>query len=50
MARPIRETPILYGAEARKFEMRMMNPPKLPAEQMTVAMKTLTTSFSLTHR
>jgi hypothetical protein len=26
MARPIKETPILYGEEARKFEMRMMNP------------------------
>ena len=26
MARPIKETPILYGEEARQFEMRMMNP------------------------
>lgn len=26
MARPIKETPILYGTEARQFEMRMMNP------------------------
>ena len=26
MARPIKETPILYGEEARKFEMRMLNP------------------------
>ena len=28
MARPIRETPILYGGDARKFEARMKNPPK----------------------
>ena len=34
MARPIKETPILYGEEARKFETRMMNPPRLPAEQI----------------
>lgn len=27
MASPIKETPILYGEEARKFEMRMLNPP-----------------------
>lgn len=26
MARPIKETPILYGEEARKSEMRMLNP------------------------
>ena len=26
MARPIKETTILYGEEARKFETRMMNP------------------------
>lgn len=28
MARPIRETPILFGKEARQFEERMKNPPK----------------------
>ena len=33
-ARPIKETPILYGEEARKFELRMQNPPRLPAEQI----------------
>lgn len=26
MARPIKETPILFGEEARQFEMRMLNP------------------------
>ena len=34
MARPIKETPILYGEEARKFEMRMMNPIPVSREQM----------------
>ncbi len=29
MARQIKETPILYGDEARLFEMRMQNPEKL---------------------
>ncbi len=28
MARPIKETPILFGDEARRFEERMKNPPK----------------------
>ena len=32
MARPIRETPILYGEEARKFETRMMNPEPVSQE------------------
>ena len=34
MARPIKETPILYGAEARQFEMRMMNPEPVSKEDM----------------
>lgn len=33
MARPIKETPILYGEEARLFELRMMNVQKLPEER-----------------
>lgn len=28
MARPIQETPILFGEDARRFEERMQNPPK----------------------
>lgn len=28
MARPIKETPILYGEDARRFEERMKNPLK----------------------
>ena len=34
MARPIKETPILYGEEARQFELRMMNPPRMSKEWM----------------
>ena len=33
MARPIKETPILYGEEARQFEMRMMNPKPVSKER-----------------
>lgn len=33
MASPIKETPILYGEEARKFEMRMLNPPQISQER-----------------
>ncbi len=28
MARPIKETPILFGEDAKRFEARMKNPPK----------------------
>ena len=34
MARPIKETPILYGEEARKFETRMLNPEPVSREWM----------------
>lgn len=33
MARPIRETPILHGKDARRFEERMKNPPKITKEK-----------------
>ncbi len=33
MARPIKETPILYGEDARRFEARMKNPPKETREE-----------------
>ena len=32
MARPIKETPILFGEDARRFEERMKNPPKESAD------------------
>ena len=34
MARPIRETPILFGDEARRFEMQMLNPQQLSSERI----------------
>lgn len=33
MARPIKETPILYGSDDRRFEERMKNPPKVSSEK-----------------
>lgn len=33
MARPIRETPILFGKDAHRFLTRMQNPPKETAEK-----------------
>ena len=34
MARPIKETPILFGSDGRRFEERMQNPPKVTAESV----------------
>ena len=34
MARPIKETPILFGEDARRFEARMKNPPKEIPEKL----------------
>lgn len=34
MARPIKETPILFGEDARRFEARMKNPPKENPEKL----------------
>ena len=39
MARPIKETPILYGEEARKFEMRMLNPTPVSQESKEQIMR-----------
>lgn len=33
MARPIRETPILFGDDARRFEERMKHPHKVSDEE-----------------
>ncbi|MDE6397040.1 MAG: hypothetical protein K2K84_07200 [Muribaculaceae bacterium] len=33
MARPIKETPVLFGNDARRFEERMQNPPKVSPEK-----------------
>ena len=33
MARPIRETPILFGEDARRFEEQMKHPRKISKEE-----------------
>lgn len=33
MARPIRETPILFGEDARRFEEKMKHPRKVTKEE-----------------
>lgn len=33
MARPVKETPILFGEDARRFEARMKNPPQVNKEK-----------------
>ena len=35
MARPLKETPMLFGEEAKKFEMRMLNPEPVTEERKT---------------
>ena len=39
MARPIKETPILYGEDALRFEERMKNPPKETMEKYEERMR-----------
>lgn len=39
MARPIKETPILFGEDARRFESRMKNPPKENAARREVRLR-----------
>ena len=34
MAKPVKETPILFGEEARKFEMKMLHPKPLPPKKV----------------
>lgn len=36
MARPIKETPILFGEDARRFEERMKNPPRETKEEREI--------------
>ena len=33
MAKPVKETPILFGEEARQFEVKMLHPKPLPRKQ-----------------
>lgn len=39
MARPIKETPILFGDEARQFEVRMLNPQIVSVERTEAIMR-----------
>ena len=34
MAKPVKETPILFGDEARQFEVRMLHPKPLSPERI----------------
>ena len=34
MAKPVKETPILFGEEARQFEVRMLRPKPLSAARI----------------
>ena len=34
MAKPVKETPILFGEEARQFEVRMLHPKLLSPERI----------------
>ena len=43
MARPIKETPTLYGADARKFEKLIENPKPASSEEKERIMRTYET-------
>ncbi|MCI9608568.1 MAG: hypothetical protein HFJ94_10425 [Muribaculaceae bacterium] len=43
MARPIKETPILFGSDAKRFERRMQNPPKVSDEKRSQIRKSYET-------
>ena len=47
MARPIKETPILYGSVARRFEERMQNPPKVSPEKRAQIRKSYETVMKM---
>lgn len=47
MARPIKETPILYGADARRFEERMKNPPKVSPQKRADVRKSYETILKM---
>ena len=47
MARPIKETPILFGSDARRFEERMKNPPKVSPEKRAQIRKSYETVMKM---
>lgn len=47
MARPIKETPILFGSDAKRFEARMQNPPKVSLEKRAQIRKSYDTVIKM---
>lgn len=47
MARPIKETPILFGDDARRFEERMQDPPKVSSEKRAQIRKSYDTVIQM---
>lgn len=47
MARPIKETPILFGLDAKRFEERMQNPPKVTSEERNQIRKSYETVIKM---
>ena len=39
MAKPVKETPILFGEEARQFEVRMLHPKPLPPARVKALLR-----------
>ena len=50
MARPIKETPILYGEDARRFEERMKNVQKESPEQKKARLEHYQLMLAALHR
>ena len=50
MARPIKETPILYGEDARRFEERMKNVQKESPEQKKIRLEHYQLMLAALHR
>lgn len=50
MARPIKEPPILYGEDAKKFEERMNNVQKETHEQRKIRLEHYHTMLAALHR
>lgn len=47
MARPIKETPILFGSDAKRFEQRMQDPPKVSSEKRAQIRKSYETIIKM---
>ena len=50
MARPIKETPILYGEDAKRFEERMNKVQKETPEQRKIRLEHYDTMLAALHR